>query len=318
MRCVVLGGAGFLGSHLAPRLAAAGHAVRLFDLPGRVRPRGFPAPERFEWCEGDFTKRTEVARALAGCDAAFHLVSTTVPGSADENPVYDLETNVVATLGVLEEALAAGVKRLVFVSSGGTVYGLPRAIPIPETHPTDPITAHGVGKLAIEKYLGLYHVLRGLDHRIVRLANPFGERQRAPSVQGLVAACLYRALAGGALEVWGDGAAVRDYLYAGDAAEALVRALDYAGPERVFNVGSGVGRSVNEVIAAVESVTGRRIERRYGARRAFDVPASVLDISRARAELGWVPRTGFEEALARTAAWFKQELGLQAAPAPAR
>ncbi|HXF65258.1 MAG TPA: NAD-dependent epimerase/dehydratase family protein [Burkholderiales bacterium] len=308
MRCVVLGGAGFIGSHLAPRLLEAGHRVVVFDRPGRTAPRGFPHAGRIEWREGDFLDRRDLARAIEGCEAAFHLVSTTLPATANADPAYDLETNVAGTLRMLEAARAAGLARIVFVSSGGTVYGVPRAIPIPETHPTDPITAYGIGKLAIEKYLGLYGVLHGLDYRILRLANLFGERQRASATQGVVAAFLERALCGRPIEVWGDGSAVRDYLYAGDAAEALVRALEHAGPERVINVGSGTGRSVNEIIAAIERVLGRRLERRYLPPRAFDVPANVLDISLARSALGWAPRTSFEEALARAAAWLREAL----------
>jgi UDP-glucose 4-epimerase len=308
MRCVLLGGAGFIGSHLAPRLLEAGHRVRVFDRRGRCAPRGFPQAERIEWQEGDFLDRRDVARALAGAEAVFHLVSTTLPATANENPAYDLETNVIGTLRLLEEALAARIARIVFVSSGGTVYGVPRAIPIAETHPTDPITAYGIGKLAIEKYLGLYRALHGLDYRVLRLANVFGERQRASATQGAVAAFLERALTGRPIEVWGDGTVVRDYLYAGDAAEALARALEHAGPERVINVGSGAGRSVNQIIEAVEAAAGRRVERRYLPARAFDVPANVLDISLARSALGWAPRTEFAQALARTAAWLKQAL----------
>jgi UDP-glucose 4-epimerase len=184
MRCTLLGGAGFIGSHLAYRLLEAGHRVRIFDRPGRIAPRGFPGTERIEWQEGDFLNQRDVAKALGGCGAVFHLVSTTLPGTANENPLYDVQTNVFGTLHMLDEALAAGVAKIVFVSSGGTVYGVPREIPVAESHPTDPITAYGIGKLMIEKYLELYRVLHGMDYCVLRLANPFGERQRVESGQG--------------------------------------------------------------------------------------------------------------------------------------
>lgn len=312
MRCVLLGGAGFIGSHLAQRLLDAGHRVRIFDRPDRSAHHGFPSAERIEWQEGDLVNRRDIAQALGGCDAVFHLVSTTLPSTANENPVYDVETNVIGTLHMLDEALAARIAKIVFVSSGGTVYGVPHQIPISETHPTEPITAYGIGKLMVEKYLGLYRALHGLDYRVLRLANPFGERQRIPAIQGVITAFLHRALADRPIEVWGDGSVVRDYLYVGDAADALTRVLDYAGPERVINIGSGVGRSVNEIIDAVEIATGHRVERRYLPQRAFDVPANVLDISLARSALAWVPRTGFEQALRRTVTWVKAELGYRA------
>jgi UDP-glucose 4-epimerase len=308
MRCVLLGGAGFIGSHLAQRLLDAGHDVCVFDRPGRRAPRDFPSAGRIEWLEGDFLDARDLARPLASGDCVFHLVSTTLPGTSNENPVHDVRTNVIGTLHLLEAALAARVAKVVFVSSGGTVYGMPRALPIAETHPTDPITAYGIGKLTVEKYLGLYGRLHALDYRVLRLSNPFGERQRVHSGQGVVAAFLHRALAGRPIEVWGDGSVVRDYLYVGDAADALTRAVGHAGPERVINIGSGVGRSVNDVIDAVERATGQRVERRYLPRRTFDVPANVLDISLARSALGWAPRTDFEEGVKRTAAWIRGEL----------
>jgi UDP-glucose 4-epimerase len=143
---------------------------------------------------------------------------------------------------------------------------------------------------------------------VLRLANPFGERQRAPFIQGVIAAFLYRALTAQPIEVWGDGSVVRDYLYVGDAADALVRALEFSGSDRVMNIGSGVGRSVSEIIEAIERATGRSIDKRSHPQRAFDVPANVLDIARARACLGWAPQTSFDEALRRTVEWIRQEL----------
>jgi UDP-glucose 4-epimerase len=309
MKCVLFGGAGFIGSHLAQRLIEAGHAVRIFDRPDWTAHRGFPCVEEIEWYEGDFVNRRDTAQALAGCEAAFHLVSTTLPATANENPVYDVETNILGTLRMLEGACAAQLKKIVFVSSGGTVYGVPREIPIAETHPTDPITAYGVSKLMVEKYLELYRVLHGLEYVVLRVSNPYGERRRLPAVQGVVSAFMHRALARAPIEVWGDGSVVRDYLYVGDVAQALVRALDHGGDERIFNIGSGVGRTVNDIIDAIEKTVGWPLERRYLARRAFDVPANVLDISRARRALAWEPCTPFDEGLDRTLAWFRQSLG---------
>jgi UDP-glucose 4-epimerase len=309
MKCVLFGGAGFIGSHLAQRLLDAGHAVRVFDRPDWTAHRGFPRAGEIDWRDGDFVNRRDVARALAGCESAFHLVSTTLPATANENPVYDVETNIVGTLQMLDEARAASLRRIVFVSSGGTVYGVPREIPIPETHPTDPITAYGVGKLMVEKYLELYRTLHGLDYVVLRVANPYGERQRLPAVQGVVTAFMHRALERRPIEVWGDGSVVRDYLYVGDVADALVRALDCALPERVMNIGSGSGRSVNEVIDAIERTVGWPLERCYLPQRAFDVPVNVLDVSRARRVLGWEARTPFEEGLARTLVWLRRSRG---------
>jgi len=300
MKCVVLGGAGFIGSHLVERLLAAGHAVRVFDLndPG---PAGrYPRYGDVEWVRGSFLDAHDLRRAIAGCEAAFHLAWTTLPKSSNEDPAADVESNIAGTVRFLEAWRGAGGGKLVFISSGGTVYGVPRAVPITEEHPTFPLSSYGITKLAIEKYLELYRVLHGLDYCVLRVSNPYGERQRIASGQGAVTAFLHRAHRGEPVEIWGDGRVVRDYLYVGDVAGALVRALDHRGDRRIINIGSGVGRDLNEIVTAIERVIGRPVERRYTPGRSFDVPVNVLDVSLARAELGWRPTTAFEDGLART------------------
>ena len=309
MKCVLIGGAGFIGSHLAVALIARGHAVRVFDQRGRKLLPAFPNREDVEWLEGDLADPRHAAHALAGCDAVYHLASATLPKTANDDPTYDLERNVLSTLRMLDLARSSGIRKVIFVSSGGTVYGVSREIPIAESHPTEPITAYGIGKLAIEKYLHLHHVLYGLDYTVLRFANPFGERQQPGSGQGAVTAFLQRALLGQPIEIWGDGSVVRDYFYVGDGADALVRALDCVADQRVINIGSGVGRDLNEIVRAIEALVGHSVERRYYPERRFDVPVNVLDISRARTHLGWVPSTPFEEGLRRTAAWLKQQSG---------
>jgi UDP-glucose 4-epimerase len=304
MKCVLLGGAGFLGSHLTERLLEAGHAVRVFDRPDRALASGFPRYADVEWVEGDFLNVEDVRRAICGRETVFHLVSTTLPKTSNENPVYDVESNVVGTLHLLEAWRQEQGGKVVFVSSGGTVYGPPHSVPISENHPTEPISSYGITKLAIEKYLELYRVLHGVDYCVLRLSNPYGERQRIASVQGAVTTFLFRAHRGEPIEIWGDGSVVRDYVYAGDVADALVRALGYRGERRIINIGGGVGRSLNQILAAVEQIVGKPVERRYLPGRKFDVLTNVLDIRLAREALGWQPATGFTEGLARTLRWF--------------
>lgn len=303
MKCVLLGGAGFMGSHLAERLLKAGHAVRVFDMRGREVADEAPGGRDIEWVRGDFLDADDVASAIAGCQGIFHLVSTTLPQSSNQNPARDVADNIVGTLQLLEACRREGHRKIVFASSGGTVYGVPRAESITEDHSTHPITSYGIAKLTIEKYLELYRVLHGVDYCALRIANPFGERQRIASGQGAVSTFLHRAYRGQPIEIWGDGSVVRDYLYVGDVAEAMLRALDHRGARRVINIGSGVGRNLNEILATIETVIGRPVERRYIPARTFDVPANVLDIRLARAELGWTPTTPFEEGLRRTLRW---------------
>ncbi len=298
--CLVLGGAGFIGSHLAEALLQAGHRVRIFDRPHLDRLPGFLQRRQFEVFTGDFLNPRALSPALAGTEVVFHLVSTTLPKTSNDNPVYDIESNVLGTLRLLDLCREHKVRKVVFVSSGGTIYGVPRSIPIDENHPTNPICSYGIHKLAIEKYLQLSHRLHGLDYCVVRPPNLYGPRQRLDVSQGAVAVFLDRALRGKPIQVWGDGSVVRDYVYVEDAAEALLKAAAFEGEQKVFNIGSGVGTSLIELIKQIEELLGRPIPVEYGAARPLDVPANVLDASLARRYLGWTPRTPLAEGLRRT------------------
>ena len=298
--CLVLGGAGFIGSHLAEALLQAGHRVRIFDRPHLDRLPAFLQRGEFEVFTGDFLNPRTLSPALEGSEIVFHLVSTTLPKTSNDNPMYDVESNVMGTLRLLELCRQQGVRKVVFASSGGTVYGVPRSVPIDESHPTDPICSYGIHKLAIEKYLQLNHRVHGLDYCVVRPANLYGPRQRLDIAQGAVAVFLDRALRGKPIQVWGDGSVVRDYLYVGDAAEALLKAAAFEGEPRLFNIGSGAGTSLTQLIKEIEALLGRAVPVEYSAARSLDVPANVLDASLARRHLGWVPRTSLAEGLRRT------------------
>jgi UDP-glucose 4-epimerase len=304
LRALVLGGGGFIGSHLVTALLAQGAQVRVLERPYRARMPSIPNHPSLEWQEGDFGNVQDIHRALKNVDVVFHLVSTTQPQSSNDDPSFDVESNLAATLRLLEQ-LRGTKTLLIFASSGGTVYGKPQHTPIPETHPTEPTCSYGIVKLAIEKYLALYQLLYGLDYRVMRIANPYGPGQEANRAQGVVGTFLSRVVHDEPIEVWGDGSVVRDYLYISDTVSSLLLAANYQGAERIFNIGSGGGQSVREIIAAVERVTGKKAQASYTAARKFDVPVSVLDIARARKELGWQPEIDLNEGLRLTLAHIK-------------
>jgi len=309
MKVTVFGGGGFIGSAICDRLLRDGHALRIFERP-RVDPyRAFAAGEDVEWVTGDLLSMHDLGAAIDGSDAVVHLVSTTLPKSSNDDPVYDVQTNLVASLQMLEAMRARDVRRIVFISSGGTVYGTPQRVPVDEAHPTEPQVSYGIVKLAIEKYLLMYQRLHGFRTRILRVANPYGERQRVATAQGAVGVFLHRALRNEPIEVWGDGSVVRDYIYVADVAEAFAKALAYEGDQSVFNISSGQGVSLNELLAQLEGLLGRPVDRRYLAGRSIDVPANVLDNSLARRELGWSPQVDLARGLARTADWMRANLG---------
>lgn len=302
MRCLIFGGGGFLGLNLAKYLYANGYDVRIFDRAATVLRLRHSVSPAFEWIEGDFCNIDDVSNAMTGCSVVFHLVSTTLPKSSNLNPIFDLETNVVSTLRMLDVAKQVKVGKVLFASSGGTVYGVPLEVPIKESHPTNPSCAYGIGKLAIEKYLHLYYELYGLEYCILRISNPYGEEQR-PGQQGAVAAFLARALNGQPIEIWGDGNVVRDFIYVGDVADAFVKALHYKGGGRLFNIGAGRGTSLNELLDAIDKLIGKPLQRNYLPGRKFDVPVNVLDTACAGESLGWHAYTSLEEGLTRTLAW---------------
>lgn len=299
MKVLVLGGCGFIGSHTVDALLASGHEVTVLD-------RG---PERFrdplanvDYLYGDFGDRMLLAEALVGVDAVLHLISTTFPGTANLDPRSDVSDNLLATLGLMDTMRSMGISRLVFLSSGGTVYGPPETEPIPEDHPLRPINSYGIVKVAIENYMWMYRNEFGLAPAAIRAANPFGPRQGHIGVQGVISTFLHKVQEGRSIEIWGDGNVVRDYLHARDLADLCVRVLgsDFVGP---INAGSGVGRSLNEVIEAIGRVTGRDLQPIYKPARGIDIRRSVLDVCLARDRLDWYARVDFEDALRETWTW---------------
>lgn len=302
MKSLVLGGNGFIGVHLVESLLAEGGPVRVYD---RSPNRFGAASGGAEYVQGELGNYGLIREAVEGVGVVFHLVSTTLPKTSNDDPIYDVRSNLVDTLQLLEACVEAGVRKVVFASSGGTVYGSPRTVPITEDHPTNPITSYGIVKLAVEKYLGLFHHLHGLDYAALRISNPYGPYQDPRGQQGAIAVFLHRLLTGEPITIWGDGSVVRDYLYVSDLVEALGLAARADTRRKVFNVGSGHGASLNELVAFAAEATGERPRVEYLPGRALDVPANVLDVTLAREELGWSPRTDLVEGMAGAWAWIR-------------
>jgi UDP-glucose 4-epimerase len=274
--------------------------VRVYD---RGPNRFTGVPEGAEFVEGELGNHGLIREAVEGVEVVYHFVSTTLPKTSNDDPIYDVRSNLVDTLQLLEACVEAGVRKVVFSSSGGTVYGPPEAVPVTEDHPTNPISSYGIVKLAIEKYLGLFHHLHGLDYAALRISNPYGPLQDPAGQQGAISVFLDRIRTGRPITLWGDGGVVRDYLYVSDLTDALELAAETDTRRKVFNIGHGKGASLNELIELMSGVVGARPEVEYLPARSLDVPVSVLDISRAEAELGWSPRTGMEEGISRTWEW---------------
>lgn len=308
MKYVILGGGGFIGSAIADRLLVDGHQLRILERVRVIPYREFSENEKVEWVKGDFANSNDIADIIDGVDIVLHLASTTLPKSSNDDPINDVQSNVVATLQLLNTMVARKVPKIIFISSGGTVYGPPTYLPIDEKHPTEPMVSYGITKLTIEKYLRVFEHLHGIRAIILRVSNPYGERQRLETAQGAVGVFLGQALKGLPIQIWGDGTIIRDYVYVGDVADAFARAGEYTGTKNIFNISSGVGTSLNDLIDMLENIIGNTVERRYLPGRTFDVPVSVLSNGLAREELKWAPSTPLAEGIVRTAKWMQREL----------
>lgn len=302
MNHTVLGGGGFIGSHLVEALLSLGNNVTVLDRPqslylNKVKKAGARI------IKGDFLNIHDLKSAITNADVVYHLISTTVPQTATNDPLFDAETNLLGTVKLLQESKKAQVKKIVFTSSGGTVYGIPQAVPIAENHPTEPIGAYGISKLTIEKYLHLYWALYGVQYCVLRVANAYGERQPITETQGVISTFLSKVSKGVPLEVWGDGSVIRDYVHVYDIVDALLKSALYQEPTGTFNIGSGRGHSINEIIEIIEKVTGKTARVNCEPGRNFDVPVNVLDISYAQQELSWQPTVDLEQGVQRMYAW---------------
>jgi UDP-glucose 4-epimerase len=298
-RCVVFGANGLIGSHISVTLLQAGHHVVACDI---TRDFGMiPKTEtgRLETVTLDFLDAAVVRNVVQGADWVFHLVGTTLPAGSNANMAFDVESNLVASIHLLEACADGGVSQLVFASSGGTVYGPPTSVPVCEEAPQDPLVSYGIVKLAVEKYCNLFSRLHGLKTVCLRLANAYGPRH-VGATQGAIPVFLKCILADRPIVIWGDGSVIRDYVYVEDVAHAFQLAAAYEGDQRVFNIGSGVGVSLNQLLTEIQAVIQRPCRVVYEGGRSFDVSQIYLDISRARKELKWSPKVTLREGLQLT------------------
>lgn len=302
MRVLITGGNGFIGSHLVDRALGEGWEVRVHDIADerfRSRKKGV------DYLLGDFQTEGVPHEMVADVDVVFHLACTTIHQSSNDNPIYDIESNLVETVRLLQRCVEAKVTKFVFLSSGGTVYGIPLELPIKESHPANPICSYGIHKLAIEKYLGMFRHLYGLDYVVLRPSNPYGERQDFRKKQGAVSVFLGNIARNEPITIWGDGEIVRDYFHVEDLAQACVDAATTDVQRRILNIGSGTGTSLNELVSRIEAVLGVRakVNRNPASARPFDVPELRLDISEAKQVLSWKPKVSLDQGILRTWRW---------------
>ncbi len=275
---LITGGNGFIGSNLVNKLSKEKqHHVTVFDL----YPRPYDSlPEGVQFIQGNLADSNLIRRTLVdqSIEIVYHLAWTTIHETALKNPTADIEQNLIPSVNLLEACLDAGVKRFVFLSSGGTVYGVPETTPIKEEAPTRPINAYGITKLAVERYLLMFAYLHGMNYVIFRPSVPYGPYQNPHRRQGAVNVFIYRALRGEPVVIWGDGEIQRDYFYVDDLSKALSGALDIpAATNAIINLGGDQTYTLNQLVKTIEQVLEVDIQVRYEAGRKFDIPRLQLD-----------------------------------------
>ncbi len=307
-KCLILGGAGFIGSHLADKLLESGYDVTVFDKINSFKGNIKHLLKKIRFIEGDFNNDIDIRNAIKSSDFVYHLVSTTLPQSSNLNPTYDVESNVLGSIRLFEECVAQKVKKVVFLSSGGTVYGIPQEVPINENHSCNPLCSYGITKITIEKYLHLFNYLYGLDYAVIRLSNPYGERQNPNVPQGVISVFLKKVLHNEVIEIWGDGSIVRDYIYINDVSDSLVKVISHDSGVKMFNVSSGRGYSLIEILSAIEKVTGMKPAVNFtNSNRKFDAPVNILDNKLFSSEFDWEPGVELEDGIFRTWNWIKEQ-----------
>ena len=302
MRILVTGGAGFIGSHVVDRFVALGHEVAVLDNLSTGR-RDFDNP-RAHFELADLTDAPAVERLVAAWKPEIvdhHAAQIDVRRSVAD-PLFDATTNVLGGIGLLEACRRHQVRKLIYASTGGALYGEGRELPATEDHPINPESPYGASKHALEHYLYLWKLLHGLDYTVLRYGNVFGPRQNPHGEAGVNAIFIGLMLHGRRPRVFGDGEALRDYVYVDDVVEANVLALERGGGEMV-NIGTGVGISVNHIVRELRSILGFAEEAIHEPPRPGEVQRIYLDAGRARRVLGWTPQTPFRAGLERTVAW---------------
>jgi UDP-glucose 4-epimerase len=289
-----------LGSHLAEGLLSQNNDVIIFDHFKRGSNNLEKITEQITLITGDFNDERSVADALSDVDYVFHYISSTTPATAIHNPVYDIKSNVIPSVKLLQIAVKSGVKKIIFASSGGTVYGDPERVPVKESFPLNPQTPYAISKVAIERYLNYFYRNYGLDYLTIRYSNPYGERQNPYGNQGVIPIFLNKIKNEEKPTIYGDGNSFRDYIYIKDAIDATLKLMDLHNPDKIFNVGSGKGTSLNELVSIMSQITGKTILPEFVDNSGIYLSKIVLDISKVTRDTGWTPKVSLREGIQKT------------------
>ena len=302
MNIILLGAAGFIGTNLTIELAKnKNNKITVVDQHKEY----FANLDSFHFTnvvflESELSLDTDFEKVIAGQEVVYHLISTTVPTTSNQHIAEELKANIILSANLFDACVKQNVKKVIFISSGGTVYGKEAECPLAESTPTNPITSYGVQKITIEKLLYLYHYMYRLDYRVVRLSNPYGPYQRPNGILGAVTTFTYKALAGEEINVYGDGSVVRDFIYIDDAVRGILQIAEGNSKYHTYNLGCGYGTSINQILITLQKALNIDLKINYHEARKVDVPINYLDIKRYESTFGALKPISLEEGIKKT------------------
>jgi len=305
MKALVTGGAGFIGSHVADALLAAGHTVHIIDNMSGGKPENVPSDAVLHEVDIRSSEASEICRR-EGFEVIFHHAAQMDVRKSVADPAFDAEVNIIGFLSLMEAARGS-LRKIVFASTGGAIYGEPDYTPQDESHPVRPLSPYGITKLATEKYLFFYKESYGIDYVALRYGNVYGPRQNPHGEAGVVAIFAQRMLRGEDAWINGSGRQTRDYVYVGDVVRANMAALAYD-KSGIFNVGTGIETDVNYLFRTVRTLTNSDIEERHAEAKPGEQMRSVLGCDLAASTLGWEPKMPIADGLRETVAWFSNHM----------
>lgn len=291
-RYLVLGGNGFIGRNIVKKLGINNEVI--------IADRGFEDiynNKNISFKKIDFVSHSDFSDVLDGIDTVIHLISTIGPNENINNIEKDIMENVFPTVNLLDSMVKCNTKKIIFISSGGTIYGEHEEKPICENEIKQPICHYGVLKDLIEKYLDLYKLYYNIDYRVIRLANPYSDVAKSEKSQGIIPIFVDLFLSNQEIKIWGDGNDVRDYIYIDDAINAIMKIINYKGNEKIFNVGTGKGHTVNQVLKLISNELKINPNVTYVNERKCDVKYNVLNIDKISSILKWEPKVNLEDGI---------------------
>lgn len=305
-KCLVLGANGFIGSHLVDSLVSQNHDVVAFDRSSdTVR---YNQSDKITPLAGDFLNREDLRQAVQGVDYVFHFISTTTPATAENDPLIDVETNLKMSIILFDECVRANVKRVIFASTGGAIYGSSDGLPSKEDDPTLPVSPYAIGKLSIENYLRYFNKKYGLSTVTYRISNPYGDRQPTHAKQGVIPIFLEHIAQGEPITVLGDGSMVRDYIYVKDVTDMIAMSFESA-KQTLYNIGSGRGVTVNELVEKIKTITQKSVVVEHKPTPPTFVEKITLNIDRFRSEFKDVSHISLDDGISKTWEYVQSQVG---------